>query len=294
MKMPELIRLANEHSICCICPAIGGGITAWSVAGQDMLRPAQMAQLQSGDPLSLSSFPLVPYSNRIGYARFEWAGHTIMLTPNFAPEPHAIHGVGWTENWTVGSKGDAFCKLALVYKGGAAWPWSFSASQRYTLVGKTLQIDLSVQNLSEQRAPLAFGHHPYFPQAGAQLSFQADRVYMVGDDRLPTQAMPPMGMFDFRAKDNLVAGREIDHCYAGWDGRAVISWTGKDNMLEIQSDLDAAVLYIPKDSDIFCFEPVPHINNALNRAGEHPEIPAINPGEYFRTTIKLHAVSRKQ
>jgi aldose 1-epimerase len=289
MALPEQVSIVDGDSICTICPALGGSITGWSVGGQDMLRRADAAAIASGDPLAMASFPLVPFSNRIGHARFMWGGQEIALTANFAPEPHAIHGTGWKEAWDVTEQGDSHCLLTLFHNADPHWPWSFEASQSFTLSDGALEIRLSAVNRADQPVPLAFGHHPYFDCEGAQLTFAASSVLMSGDDALPTEAIVPAGQFDFSSR-GAVAGRNIDHCYAGWDGRARIQWTGRPLALEITADMAAAVVYIPPGGSAFCFEPVPHINNALNRPGDLPAMPIIAPGESFTATICLQAV----
>ena len=53
--------------------------------------------------------------------------------------------------------------------------------------------------------------------------------------------------------------------------------------------LAAAVVYIPAGADYFCFEPVPHIVNALNLPGHAPAMPLVLPGEVFTASITLAA-----
>jgi galactose mutarotase-like enzyme len=76
-----------------------------------------------------------------------------------------------------------------------------------------------------------------------------------------------------------------------WDGRARIAWEGRPLELLITSDLPAAVVYIPKGEDRFCFEPVPHCNNALNREDADPPMPVVAPGEEFTAVIRFEAVA---
>jgi aldose 1-epimerase len=59
-------------------------------------------------------------------------------------------------------------------------------------------------------------------------------------------------------------------------------------MLQITSSLSNAVLYTPTGADFFCFEPVPNINNALNRAD--CAMPAIEPGSAFEGHIRFTAI----
>jgi aldose 1-epimerase len=290
--LPELIRIGEGENVCTACPALGGSIISWSVSGQDMLRCADVDAIASGDPLALASFPLVPFSNRIGDAQFIWEGAQIELTRNFAPEPHAIHGIGWTSAWDIADKGEHYIELSLHHDGDARWPWPFAAVQRYSLTNDTLEMKLSATNLADHPVPLAFGHHPYFDQKGAHLHFSAAHVLMCGDDLLPTHAQAIEGLFDFH-RDRSVQGLDIDNCYTGWGGKARIMWADLPLALEIESDLPAAVVYIPAGGDSFCFEPVPHLNNALNRSGDLPAMPVIAPGESFSAQIRLSAVEAR-
>jgi aldose 1-epimerase len=54
--------------------------------------------------------------------------------------------------------------------------------------------------------------------------------------------------------------------------------------------LPSAVVFIRKGDDGFCFEPVPHINNALNLVDREPAMPVVAPGKAFCACIRLRAV----
>lgn len=289
MLKPEIFRIGGGDNVCTLCPAAGGSIVGWRVGAQEMLRKASPGAVNAGDPLQMASFPLVPYSNRIGYARFPWHGRIIELIPNFAPEPHAIHGTGWKQAWAVAEQGDDHITIEYHHAGDAHWPWPFIAAQNVRVGNGVLEIKLSAVNMANEAAPLAFGHHPYFDQEGARLSFGAQQVWLSGADALPTEAIAPDGLLDF-SNGGAVAARNIDHCYAGWDGKARVDWAGRPLALEITSDMPATVVYIPDGGDAFCFEPVPHINNALNRPGDLPAMPIIAPGDGFHAMIRFVAV----
>ncbi len=289
--LPVSLSILRGRSHCVLYPEMGGGLARWIVDSQDMLRIGQPEAIVANGPLALSSFPLVPFSNRIGKAMFEWAGSHHQLAQNFLPEPHAIHGVGWQMPWTIATRTDASITLSLFYAGGERWPWPFEAVQIISVTEDTLSLELSARNLAAEAVPLAFGHHPYFDQAGASLQFQAERIWMSGTDGLPTVVTTPKDGFDF-SSPRPVKNQEIDHCYAGWFGSATIKWQDRPYALEINASpaLKTAVLYIPKDGDAFCFEPVPNINNALNLVGHEPSMPVIAPGEIFKATIFMQAI----
>ncbi len=285
-----MLTIGRGDECCTIYPELGGSLGRWTVAGQDMLRAASAAVIADGEMLGMASFPLVPFSNRIGHAQFECDGQTIHLTKNFPPEPHAIHGIGWQQPWSVRDQTGDAVTLTLAHAGDACWPWPFEAEQRISIGDHQLILALSVRNRAAQAVPLAFGHHPYFDASGATLVFAADVVWMSGDDGLPTKPLFPDGHYDFSTPAP-VEGRDVDHCYAGVSGPARIKWADRPLTLEIISvpQLSAAVVYVPKGGDAFCFEPVPHINNALNLSAHAPAMPVIAPGEAFVTTIAFKA-----
>ena len=283
-----MLTIGSGNATCTLYPELGGSLGGWTVAGQNMLRAADAAAVASGNPLNMSSFPLVPYSNRIGYGRFEWDGQTIELTRNFFPEPHAIHGIGWHCPWTITDQSPSAVTMLLSHAGDDRWPWPFAATQQLKIDDYDLTLVLRVHNLADQPRPLAFGYHPYFDAAAATLEFSADIVWMTGSDGLPTTPLVPESEFDFRNAGS-VEGRDIDHCYAGVSGTARVCWADRPLALEVSSSpqMGAAVVYIPKNGNAFCFEPVPHINDALNLAGHMPAMPIVAVGGSFETVITM-------
>lgn len=289
-----MLTLTQGAARCTLHPAIGGSLGSWSIGEQQLLRPAGAAAIAAGDPLGMALFPLVPYSNRIAHAAFDWQGTPVQLRPNYPPEPHAIHGVGWRRSWTVGAVSDDAATLALHHPGDADWPWPFLAEQHFNLTDDTLRLDLSVRNLADTAVPLAFGVHPYFDARGAQLRFNADSVWLNDAETLPTHAVAPTGAMDF-ATPGAAGHRDVDNCYSGWDGQAGIDWAGQPWRLAITAshNLAVAVVYSPRDADIFCFEPLPHINNALHSIGSGGDMPVIAAGATFSAEILFSALANE-
>ncbi len=282
------ITLRAGAAECEIWPDKGGSIARWTINGQDIFRTANADAVNDALPLGMASFPLVPYSNRIAYGRFEWNGMQVQLEPNFPPEPHAIHGTGWTAKWETKSQNVDSVVLHHNHKADSHWPWHFDAEQHIHLTEFGLTINLSARNTSDQPAPLAFGHHPYFDSEGATLSFGADTVWRTGDDGLPSSAEVPRDNFDFN-NGWPVDGRVLDNGFAGWDGNANIRWIDRPLQLDIVADMQVAVVYMPKGEHYFCFEPVPHVINALNLPGQSPAVPLVGAGAVFRGQIHFSA-----
>lgn len=286
-----VLFIERGASRCGFVPGLGGGIASWTVAGQAMLRSASTACIAARDPYGLASFPLVPFSNRIGAARFQWHGQSVQLQANYPPEIHAIHGVGFERVWNVPARDAHSALLSYTHVPDASWPWPFAATQGITVSERALRLDLAAVNTADTAVPLAFGHHPYFESQGAQLTFAADAVWSVGDDALPQRRTAIGAPFDFRVPTR-VQGADIDHCYVGWQGSAAIAWQHRPLQLRILASpsLPAAVLFIRPGADAFCFEPVPHVNNALNLDRCTPAMPVVAPGGSFVASIVFEAL----
>jgi aldose 1-epimerase len=289
----EIVSLTRGEARCDILPHLGGCIGAWNASGQQMLRGVSAAGLAARDPYATAGFPLVPFSNRIGEGRFVWNGKPFTLAHNFPPEPHAIHGVGFERPWQVLSRANEAALLALLHRPDAGWPWAFEARQRITITDDALTLDLSAVNLEAQAVPLAFGHHPYIPRSGARLTFHAQGVWRTGDDGLPAELVKPTGSLDF-SKGLDVERADVDNCFSGWSRAAYIIWPDKPLALEItaSSELSSAVVYSSRELEAFCFEPVAHVSNALNRQDGESAMPVVVPGGSFRARIRFRAIRR--
>ena len=103
----------------------------------------------------------------------------------------------------------------------------------------------------------------------------------------------PPGRFDF-SKGASVDDADIDHCFTGWNGLAIVTWPDKAQALGITAsrELSNAVVYLRRELDAFCFEPVAHINNALNRSDRETAMPVIASGGSFEASIRFRAIRR--
>jgi aldose 1-epimerase len=287
----ETLTLTHGAARCDILPHVGGSIGSWTVGGQQMLRNAPESGICARDPYATAGFPLVPYSNRIRNGKFEWRGKLVTLARNFPPEPHSIHGVGFEKPWQCETRSSDSAVLRLAHRPDAGWPWAFEARQRITLTEDALILEFEALNLEPHAAPLAFGFHPYFPRNGARLTFHARGVWLNGADGLPSELINPEGSFDF-SKGAPAENVDIDHCFTGWNGIATIEWRGKKHALGISAsrDLSNAVVYMRRELDAFCFEPVAHVNNALNREDRESAMPVIASSGSFEASIRFRAI----
>lgn len=282
------LTLTSGDARLTLVPEAGGGIAGWRVGGQAMLHESGAQAGPGWDPLAMASFPLVPFSNRIGGGRFWWGGVEYRLPPSPLPDRHPIHGVGWRREWTVVEVERERAVLRYEHAGDDDWPWAFVAEQHFRLSDRGLDVSMIATSGADSPAPLAIGMHPYFDAAGAHLDFAASQIWRSGHDRLPLHADIPRSGEDFR-DGAAVASTHLDNGYDGWTGLAAIWWEGRRLELWITSDLPCAVAYTPPGAAYFCFEPVPHSNNVLNLGGRGRPMPIAAPGETISARVRFDA-----
>lgn len=278
-----MIRLESDaHLVCEIEPELGGCIAGLWLDGVPVLRSTR-------EPLASArqagSYPLVPFSNRIGRATLQWQGTSHPLVSNNAPEPHSIHGVGWQRQWTVLESDDSFAMLAYEHHADAAWPFAFDSSQTLRVRGRTLELTLALTNQSSTPAPAGLGWHPFFvKRPGSHISFEATGRWDMGADKLPTTRRPAQGL------DADCAGLDVDHCFDGWSGVVRL----RDELLHtrLNSNLQRLVVFTNGSRDTVAIEPVSHVNNAVNlvAAGADAEalgLHTLQPGETLTAQMSI-------
>ena len=284
--MSHAITLSGAGLRCEIKPELGGCIAGLWLDGVPVLRSTPAAELTT--VRRAGSYPLLPFSNRVGHATLKWQGTCYPLVQNNGPEPHAIHGVGWQRPWQVLDQGDELLMLACEHRADASWPFAFDASQTFRIHGGALELTLSMTNQSATPAPAGLGWHPYFvKRPGSHIAFDATGRWEMGGDKLPTHRQPSRGL------DADCTGLDVDHCFDGWSGVVLL----RDEMLHtrISSSLSRLVAFTHSTRDFVAIEPVSHVNNAVNlleAGGYHAGdlgIRVLAPGESMSAQMSILA-----
>jgi len=251
--MSAVLLLARGEMVCTLAPALGGCITSLRVGGLDVLRrppPGWSSARQA------SSYPLVPWSNRIGHGLLRWRAREQQLAANNPPEPHAIHGTGWQDAWEVTGSSVDGAELRLVHAADERWPWDFEAAQHLHVTGSALELELSVTNLSGEHMPAGLGWHPFFlKRPGARVHVRTQGRWEMSPDKLPTHRGEHTGI------EGPCEGLDVDHCFDGWDGRARLEDAAM--RVELTSSLRHVVVFTTPQRDVIAIEPVSHVNNLL-------------------------------
>lgn len=288
------LTLANAQLRVDLAPALGGAMTRFDWHGEGsvpipIFRRCASAQADT-DPNALACYPLVPYSNRIGGARFRFDGRELAVPRNRATEPLPLHGDGWLRAWRVIERGDTYATLTL--ERARAKPYAYRATLGYALEDATLSVTLAVENAGREPLPFGLGLHPFLSRDDdTRLSAAASGLWLSGPDWLPSRHVPAPPAWEFGVAYPLPDAL-VNHAFTQWSGHAAVVWPRKRLSLTIEANADYYVLYTPPGEDFFCFEPVDHPINAVNLPGgacEHG-MTVLTPGETlareFRFTVE--------
>ncbi len=277
--MTDLLHLVTGDTRVDLAPEAGGSIAAFHWRGRPVLRDALPGAADKRDPLGMSAFPLVPYSNRIANGRFEWDGTRVQLPLNAAPSPHTLHGLGWQRPWAASGVTATTARLTYVHVADA-WVWDFVATQDFVVTADGLDWVIAVTNHGTTDMPAGLGLHPYWPNpAGTALHAKTSGWWHTDQWVMPT---------DFVAEESTdltprlhPVDADTDNVFAGFGGDATVTWPDG-----VSCDIVAGrrarwmVVWAPVGDTVTAIEAVSHPTDALNTPGT-PGIIRLAPGETF-------------
>jgi len=295
MASETTVRIAAGNLRLELSPLIGGSISAldWDDgrSAEGLLRKCN-SSLEN--VLDASSFPLVPYVNRINGGRFTFRGREVRLAPNMAGDPSPLHGQGWLNPWRVEQAGERHAVLSYRHTAGE-WPWDYEARQEFALNERGLSVRLTCRNVSPEPMPCGLGQHPYFPcGAETRIDTAVTHAWTIDEHVLPVEKVAADGRFDLRQRR--VCGQDLDHGFGGWGGNARLSDADWPHALELSSrQAKFFQLYSPPAGGIFVAEPVTHANAALNAPEDQwPELGmrVLEAGEEMALDMRLEVVPK--
>lgn len=304
------IRIENEHLRLEVAPDSGASVVGLEARVGDLwvpvLRETPPQAVEERDTSLMACFLLAPWSNRIADARFVFRGVNHQLRPN-TPEGYAIHGDVRKRPWRTEAVSPAEASFIFDSRdfpdaraGGTAaepvnFPFPFACRLVYALEDSTLVVSATLSSHAREPMPAGLGFHPYYRRTllddTEQVEIEA-RVARVYEELVPTRpAVPVPPELDFSRKRPL-GDRDLDVCFAGWDGRATISWprSGVRASVRCEPPLDHLILFAPPGKPFFALEPVSHSNNGFNLAAlGDPDsgVRVLGPGDQLRAVFRL-------
>lgn len=291
----SVVRLETGRFRLDVDPNIGGSLLglALRIGGEwlPILRAAPRPLLASHDA---SCFLLAPYSNRIRDGVFRFEGRTFRLRH---PEKHAIHGDVRDRPWKIISCSATELMLEIRSADFADFnfPFALRCEARFVLDDDALTLRLRVVNEGDERMPAGCGLHPYFRRSlrageNVEIALRATGVYP-GATPLPDGPPVPVPAHqDFSTLRPLDVA--LDHCFAGWDGRARLRWpaSGVALRLEASPSCSHVIVYSPAGAPFFALEPVTNANDGFNlfAAGQQGTgVVVLEPGGGLEAALTL-------
>ncbi len=180
------------------------------------------------------------------------------------------------------------------------FPFPIVCRARFALESAALSMSLRLENAGSERMPAGCGFHPYFRRSLGAAEIPELEMHVAGvyPGATPLPEGPPVTLGpdqDFTRLRPLPGG--LDHCFAGWDGRARIRWpsSGVSLRVEASPSFSHAVLYTPPGEDFFALEPVSHANDGFNllAAGvQGTGVALLGPGEALEAEVTLRVELR--
>ncbi len=260
-------------------PDLGGAVAGLWHRETPILRSSEPDRLEG--PRQSAMFPLLPYSNRLGYRRFRWRGHDYTTRANFDDSPHSLHGVGWQRPWTIVSSSMLEVVMEMKHGGDADWPFAFTARQYFSLSPGSFGVRLQFTNDADGDQPVGLGWHPYFTRRSrSRLHIELSDRWDADPTLLPTRKVAQHGI------DSDLSHLDFDNCFEGWRGPARIR--DERFSLQLSSSLTSLVVFTPPERDYFCVEPVSHVSNAIHMAEPATHgLVALAPGATLEAWMKL-------
>ena len=289
------IIIEDRYSRVAIRPDLGAGLASFEALMPDGEKPV-LRPLAPGHshPFDLACNLLAPFSNRIAGGGFAFEGRFHSVPPNLPDiDPNPLHGDAPLKPWRLVEQAGDRARLAL--DDGAIGPWRYAARVEWRLDGGTLHGVLRITNRGP-RLPFGGGFHPWLPRyADTCLQFAATSIWLADEGVLPTRqiALFKKPDWDFGVGKSLPRS-PIDNAFAGWDGAARIGQPslGLDIDINAEPPLDHALVFSPgSDAGFFCFEPVSHAIDAINRPG-HPDMTMLEPGDEMVMAMRIGWTAR--
>ena len=260
------LEIVSEKYLVLVNPEEGGRVEklTYSREGRDfdIFKPRPLGNReQDGVPL-YGSFVMLPFCNRLFPPVILTSEGPITIPKNWTEESCSIHGLGLSERWKPEKVTNNTCIISTHLK---------------PIGGKCIGIGIQKFEVSDHKGVLSrlgyynnqfdwilagLGFHPWFnlTEGDAHLKFEAEGKFET-DKNIPTS---------YKKLDKREVSLSADHnngidsCFGRWDGRAELTLENLDLKVEMLSNSNNLHVYINRDLNAICIEPVNHVTNAMH------------------------------
>lgn len=278
----EELTYSNGTIEVVVLPEVGARLHRLRAFGHDLLRTPDDLNEHVRNPFFWGAYVMAPWCNRIEAGPVLLGSRRIALGSNF-PDGSAIHGQVYARPWDRREDG-----TLRVRGGGDGWPWVYEVGLRIEAVHRSVRIEQTLINRSQDPMPAGLGIHPWFRRP-VLVAIRGDAVYSPNAATQP-QPEPVHGAFDLREVGEMSA--DLD---ATWTDLAEppveLRWPdlGIRATMGIASPTIYVVAASPGHLDAIAVEPETHAPQGLRRllAGEPGGLMMLDPGRALSLGVEL-------
>lgn len=201
---------------------VGGGIRQYRCCDRDIVP----LDTETARRAWFSGTTLAPWPNRL--ADGTWTADGVQYEGECNDSRgHALHGLVYNVAFRTVQQDRSSVTLSYDLGDDAIYPFAVRIDVEYRIDNCRLTSTLRATNLSDVRAPIALGVHPYFPYTDDTSIVLNATVYNENSERLiPTGALRPISELGLAvAAENRLGDLSLDHCFSNSSrdgaGRAV-------------------------------------------------------------------------
>lgn len=254
--------LSNDCLRLCIDPDLGASVTGLETLINNKWQPVCVSETATVAPTHAGQsalFYMLPFANRARDNLLIGSARSWQVEPNM-DEPLALHGVVWTQKWTV--KQSTGSAIVLTCSVNDEAPFPCDAELLVSLNGATIVFRLTVTARGPEPVPVGMGFHPFFPRTPRTfVTFSAAKRWAEGADHLPTTS-ENLAENEGYGMGRLLPSSWQNTCFTGWNGTASIDQPDLGYSVRIRASrgLGALMVYSTPDLDRFAVEPQSHLS----------------------------------
>lgn len=304
-RMGKIIEIKNKNISLKVIPELGASVYSFKIRKEiqdyDIFYPTSQEIINKKNFFSLSSFNLIPYSNRIKSGVLNYNGQKYFLDKN-EDNKNAIHGEVFNKKYKILKMNETSIKMNFdsSNSGSISWPFPFQTGVSYQLFNKRLKISLYVKNTGREKMPVGLGIHPYLNR---YISSNEEKLvanlpligYYPGKGQIPDRGWKPLNHKYKKLKSGIFSTKFLDRCFLiNPDNNISFHWLDSDLKLTFQVDdiFKHLVIYRPKEkTEFFAVEPVTNANDGFNLAEKGIKdtgLLELEPGERIKGDININ------
>lgn len=198
--------------------SVGATLRSLRHDDRDLVLPFDEDEVRPG----MRGAVLAPWPNRVGDARYQFAGRTHQLPVDEPASGTALHGLAAWVDFRLVEAGSARVVLAGTVQPRSGYPWRVRLDVEHALGADGLSQRVTATNESPTAAPCGLGGHPYLVAAAGgavddwTLELPAESVLLADPRGLPVRdvavAEHDGGALDFR-RPRRIGETVLNHAY---------------------------------------------------------------------------------